>query len=62
MFLQRQEDDTVIVVHPHRDDWRDARPDDYQTYRSAHGDGADRLHPGGDRQPTRPGSPNMADG
>ena len=33
--VQRQEDDTVIVVHPHRDDWRDARPDDYQTYRSA---------------------------
>ena len=32
--LQRQEDDTVIVVHPHRDDWRGARPDDYQTYRS----------------------------
>ncbi len=33
--VRRQEDDTVIVVHPHRDDWRGARPDDYQTYRSA---------------------------
>ena len=26
--------DTVIVVHPHRDDWRGARPDDFQTHRS----------------------------
>ena len=32
--VQRQEDDTVIVVHPHRDDWRGARPDDYRTHRS----------------------------
>ena len=32
--VQRQEDDTVVVVHPHRDRWRASRPDDYQTYRS----------------------------
>ncbi len=32
--VQRQEDDTVIVVHPHRDAWRGARPDEFQTYRS----------------------------
>ena len=32
--VQRQEDDTVIVVHPHRDSWRAARPDDYQTHHS----------------------------
>ena len=32
--VQRQADDTVIVVHPHRDSWRAARPDDYQTHRS----------------------------
>ena len=32
--VQRREDDTVIVVHPHRDSWRASRPDDYQTYRS----------------------------
>ncbi len=32
--VQRLEDNTVIVVHPHRDSWRAARPDDYQAYRS----------------------------
>ena len=32
--VQRQEDDAVFVVHPHRDSWRAARPDDFQTYRS----------------------------
>ena len=30
----QREDGTIIAVHPHRDDWRAARPDDYQTYRS----------------------------
>ena len=32
--VQRQEDDTVIVVHPQRDVWREKRPDVYQTFRS----------------------------
>ena len=32
--VQRQEDGTVMAVHPHRDLWRRLRPDDYQTYRS----------------------------
>ena len=32
--VQRQEDDTIVAIHPHRDGWRAARPDDYQTYRS----------------------------
>ncbi len=27
--VQRQEDGTIIAVHPHRDSWRAARPDDY---------------------------------
>ena len=33
--VQRQEDETVVVVHPRRDHWRDIRPVDYQTHRSA---------------------------
>ena len=33
--VQRQEDATVIAVHPYRDLWRRIRPDDYQTHRSA---------------------------
>ena len=33
--VQRREDGTIIAVHPHRDSWRAARPDDYQTYRSS---------------------------
>ena len=33
--VQRREDSTVIAVHPARDLWREFRPDDYQTYRSA---------------------------
>ena len=33
--IQRQEDDTIIVVHPNRDAWRTLSPTDYQTYRSA---------------------------
>ena len=32
--VQRQENDTVVVVHPQRDDWRGAKPDEYQTYLS----------------------------
>ena len=32
--VQRRKDGTVITVHPHRDNWRGARPDDYQAYRS----------------------------
>ena len=32
--VQRREDGTVIAVHPHRDDWRGARPDKYREYRS----------------------------
>ena len=32
--VQRLEDDTVIAVHPHRDQWRHFRPDDYLTHRS----------------------------
>ena len=32
--VQRQEDGMVIAVHPHRDDWRGARPDKYREYRS----------------------------
>lgn len=33
--VQQQEDGTAIAVHPSRDAWRAARPDDYQTHRSA---------------------------
>ena len=33
--VQRQEDETVIAVHPARDYWRRARPDEYQTHRAA---------------------------
>ena len=33
--VQRQEDGTVVVVHPDRDLWRRFRPDDYQTHRAA---------------------------
>ncbi len=32
--VQRQEDDSVIAVHPDRDEWRELRPDAYQTHRS----------------------------
>ena len=32
--VQQRMDGTTIAVHPHRDDWRRARPDDYQTHRS----------------------------
>ncbi len=32
--VQRREDGTIVAIHPRRDDWRIARPDDYQTYRS----------------------------
>lgn len=32
--VQRREDGTVIAVHPERDLWRSARPDDYQTHLS----------------------------
>ena len=32
--VQKQEDGTVIAVHPYRDDWKAARPSDYQTYQS----------------------------
>ena len=32
--LQAQDDDTVIAVHPNRDDWQELRPDDYQTYKA----------------------------
>ena len=32
--VQRQEDGTVVAVHPDRDLWRRRQPDDYQTYRS----------------------------
>ena len=33
--VQQREDDTVIVVHPHRNLWRNYRPNDYQTYLSS---------------------------
>ena len=33
--VQRQEDGTVIAVHPARDHWARARPDEYQTHRAA---------------------------
>ena len=36
--VQRQgegEDETVVAVHPGRDNWRRLRPDDYETHRSA---------------------------
>ena len=33
-YLERQEDDTVIAVHPHRDDWRAARPEKYREHQS----------------------------
>ena len=33
--VQRQEDDTVVAVHPHRELWRRLRPDDYPTHRAA---------------------------
>ena len=32
--VQRQEDDTVIAVHPDRNLWRHLRPDDYSTHRA----------------------------
>ena len=32
--VQKREDGTVVAVHPYRDDWKAARPDDYRTYRS----------------------------
>ena len=32
--VQRQEDGTVLAVHPYRDLWQSRRPDDYATYRS----------------------------
>ena len=33
-YVQRREDGTVIAVHPHRDDWRAARPDKYREHQS----------------------------
>ena len=33
--VQRQEDDTVVAVHPNRELWRRLRPDDYPTHRAA---------------------------
>ena len=33
--VQRQEDATVVAVHPDRDLWRDVKPDSYETFRSA---------------------------
>ena len=33
--VQRREDNTIVAVHPDRDLWRDTRPDDYPTHRSA---------------------------
>ena len=33
--VQRQEDDTVVAVHPDRELWRRLRPDDYPTHRAA---------------------------
>ena len=33
--VQRQEDNSIVVVHPERDLWRRLRPDDYQTHRAA---------------------------
>ena len=33
--VQRREDDTVVVVHPRRDYWRDIRPGEYQTHLSS---------------------------
>ena len=33
--VQRQEDGTVIAVHPAREYWKRARPDEYQTHRAA---------------------------
>ena len=32
--VQKRDDDSVIVVHPHRDLWRSLRPDEYQTHQS----------------------------
>ena len=32
--VQRQEDDSVIAVHPHRDKWQELRPDAYETHKS----------------------------
>ena len=34
-YVQRREDGTVIVVHPHRDDWKGARPEKYREHLSA---------------------------
>ena len=33
--VQRQEDDTVVAVHPDRELWRRLRPDNYPTHRAA---------------------------
>ena len=33
--VQKLEDDTVIAVHPDRDEWRDARPTDYETHKAS---------------------------
>lgn len=33
--VQREEDGTVVAVHPNRDLWRRLRPDDYQAHRDA---------------------------
>ena len=33
--VQRQADDTIVAVHPHRDLWQRTRPTDYQTHRSS---------------------------
>ncbi len=32
--VQRQEDNSVIAVHPDRDSWKELRPDDYETHKS----------------------------
>ena len=33
-YVQLEEDGTVVVVHPHRDDWKGARPDKYREHQS----------------------------
>ena len=33
-YVHRREDGTVIAVHPHRDDWKAARPDKYREHQS----------------------------
>ncbi len=33
--VERREDGTVVIVHPHRDDWKELRPDKYREHLSA---------------------------